>query len=72
MKARPTSRVAGHSDYLSLEEWVGFAPWTTLEEGVERFAASYRIWVHFHTILAHLDMHSSTRENSFNSLGRTQ
>ena len=33
------------ADTSALQEWVGFAPHTPLEEGVERFAAWYRSWV---------------------------
>ncbi|MCP9772285.1 NAD-dependent epimerase [Synechococcus sp. Tobar12-5m-g] len=32
------------ADTSALEQWVGFAPHTPLEEGVERFAAWYRSW----------------------------
>jgi UDP-glucuronate 4-epimerase len=39
------------ADTSALEEWVGFAPCTSLEEGVERFAAWYQNWVQYNATL---------------------
>jgi UDP-glucuronate 4-epimerase len=42
---QPGDVTATAADTSALEEWVGFAPHTPLEEGVGRFAAWYRDWV---------------------------
>jgi UDP-glucuronate 4-epimerase len=42
---QPGDVAATAADTSALEEWVGFAPHTPLEEGVERFAAWYGSWV---------------------------
>jgi UDP-glucuronate 4-epimerase len=42
---QPGDVAATAADTSALQEWVGFAPHTPLEEGVERFAHWYRSWV---------------------------
>ena len=42
---QPGDVAATAANTSALQEWVGFAPHTPLEEGVERFAAWYQSWV---------------------------